>query len=207
VAIKPPPLADSAIAYRFDLHVRQVLSRLPKSVIEKLSEEELLALYQAMVGPRHHSVDLRLSVPLVPKQLYFITLVGLERRGNPARPEPKHHWTGATIRWATLISLLIGLTASGVGYRVMTGQKITVAGDYAIHPTALPWIESETDCDRSSQQWKDSLCYDRDYDPNFQFGSATASHPNPLLDPLSFGEVGAPAVISSGVRDSKPTYE
>jgi hypothetical protein len=195
VATKPNPLADSAIAYRLDIQVRQVLSRLPQSVIEKLSEEELLALYQAMVGPRHHSVDLRLAFPLVPKQLYFVTLVGLERRSNPARPEKKKHWNGATLRLATLISLLIGITASGVGYRVIKGQKIAVAGNYTVHPTALPWIESETDCDRKSQHWKDSLCYDQEYDPNFQFGlSATASQPNPSLEPLFLVEGGAPAM-------------
>ena len=36
-----------------------------------------------------------------------------------------------------------------------------------VHPTALPWIETETECTGQTRQWRDGLCFDSEHDPTF----------------------------------------
>lgn len=167
--MRPNALKHSSIAYRLDPHVRQVLSRLPEEVIAKLSEEELLALYNSITGsPRSNSIDLRLSLPLVPKRLYFVTLLGLERRDIATRTPAKSPRNVVSVCLAMGISLIAGLAIGGVGLHVMSkGPKVAEAGEAKIYPVALPWIGDATYCEGKSRQWKDGLCYEQAHSPEF----------------------------------------
>lgn len=173
---RPNALQNSAIAYRLDPHVRQVLSRLPGEVVEKLSEEELLALYNSIAGgPRSHSVDLRLSLPLVPKRLYFVTLVGFERRAIATRDSEKSPWNAASVCLAMGMSLIAGLAIGGAGFYVMNKgakaatasetvplvrEEIAIANEAKLHPIALPWIGDASSCTGTTRQWKEGFCYE-----------------------------------------------
>ncbi len=175
---KRSSLPESTLPYSFGPHVRQVLKRLPESVVAKLSEEELLALYKTMTGPRHHAVDMRISFPLVPKRLYFVTLIGLERRAQ-TRNETQKKWTSASIGMAMSMGLLAGLALGGAGYSAIQGkkaatasttlqnQKVAMPNEIAIHPAALPWVEKKTDCQGSSRHWQEGFCYEQDHNPQF----------------------------------------
>lgn len=175
---KRSPLPESTLPYSFGPHVRQVLKRLPQSVVAKLSEEELLALYKTMTGPRHHSADMRISLPLVPKRLYFVTLIGLERRSQPRGKTPQN-WTNASIRMAMSLGLFAGLALGGAGYHAIQSQKastasntirskqVALASEMTVHPAALPWVEKQTDCQGKSRQWQAGLCYEQNHDPQF----------------------------------------
>lgn len=166
--MRPNALQHSRLAHRLDPQVRQILSRLPEEVINKLSEEELLALYRSITTPRNHSIDLRLSLPLVPKRLYFVTLVGLERRDASTRTQAKSQWNAASVRLAMGISLLAGLAISGMSYQVLhKGPKVAVASETTVHPTALPWIGTAANCKGKSRQWKEGLCYEQAHSPDF----------------------------------------
>jgi hypothetical protein len=38
---------------------------------------------------------------------------------------------------------------------------------HAIHPTGIPWIQSETDCLATRRTWQDGICWDSEHDANF----------------------------------------
>jgi len=163
----------SAIAYRLDPQVRQMLGRLPEEVTTKLSEQELVALYQALTNSRHRSVGLRLSLPLVPKRLYCFTSVGLERRDALAKrtmqkPASQKPSSMASLCLAMSMSLFAGLVLGGGGYHILSaGGRWVSAQETTVYPTALPWIEEEAGCDGKSRQWKDGFCYEQAHNPDF----------------------------------------
>lgn len=35
------------------------------------------------------------------------------------------------------------------------------------HPTALPWIKTESDCVGKTRRWKENLCFEANHDPMF----------------------------------------
>lgn len=188
---KRSSLPESALLYRFDPHVRQVLQRLPQSVVAKLSEEELLALYKTMAGRRNKATEKQLALPFLPKRFYCVTKLGLNRRAQTRAANSKG-WSSATLGMALSMGLFAGLTLSMTGYRLTQGQEVAMAGELRaselsaselsasemmlrevsatemkVHPTALPWIEEEADCKGKSRQWKEGLCYEQDHDPQF----------------------------------------
>jgi len=186
--MKPNALEHSAIAHRLDPQVRQVISRLPAAVVNKLSEAEMLALYQSMNRPRNHGLDLRLSLPLASSRLYFVTLVGLERRQRaPQVQAPSSPWSAGSFGLAMALSLIAGFTIGGVGYRMINQQasvmhqqpevvdapeivdtpEVVDANEEMLHPAVLPWVNSATDCGGPSQQWEGGFCYEQAHHPDF----------------------------------------
>ena len=111
-----------AIAHRLDPQVRQMANRLPGAVVNKLSESELTALYQSISRPRRPEIDVRLSLPLLSNRLYFVTLVGLERRQKAAPVQHRNPWSLRGFGLAMALSLLSGFTIGGVGYRMLNQQ-------------------------------------------------------------------------------------
>ncbi len=147
----------------------RMLNRLPKEMVEGFSEQELLALYRAMPRSGKHAVDLRFSIPFLPKRLYVVFLMGQDKRSGKARPEQQKPWTPATTAFAMVLGIATVITVYSVTYRVMQAQSRTnIPAEAATsHPTALPWIEKQSDCKGQTRQWKDGLCFEGDHDPTF----------------------------------------
>lgn len=156
-------------SYRLDPSMLRMLNRLPKEMVEGFSEQELLALYRAMPRSGQHAVDLRFSVPCLPKRLYFVLLMGQDKRSGRKRPEQQKPWTPATTALAMLLGMATVITVYSVTYRFMQTQSRTdtPAEAASSHPTALPWVETEADCKGQTRQWKDDLCFEEDHDPTF----------------------------------------
>ncbi|MGG6270954.1 hypothetical protein ACQ4M3_42070 [Leptolyngbya sp. AN03gr2] len=36
-----------------------------------------------------------------------------------------------------------------------------------IHPTAIPWLQSEEACRKTGRTWKDETCWDHEHSPDF----------------------------------------
>lgn len=163
------PNANPNSSYRLDPSMLRMLNRLPKEMVEGFSEQELLALYRAMPRSGKHAIDLRLTLPFLPKRLYFVFLMGQDKRSGKARPERQKPWTPATTAFAMVLSMATLITVYSVTYRFMQAQSrdVTPAEAATSHPTALPWIESEADCKGTTRQWKDGLCFEDDHDPTF----------------------------------------
>lgn len=170
---KRSSLPVSTLPYGLTPQVYQVLKRLPKSVVAKLSEEELLALYKMMTEPQKRAIDVRVSLPLFPKRLYFVALLGLERRAQERIVAHKKQWTSTSIFMAMTMGLITTFALGGAGYRVLQGNKAAVSSDLSqptavpVHPVALPWIVKESDCRGQSRHWQEGFCYEQDHDPQF----------------------------------------
>lgn len=174
--MNPNALQHSPIAHRLDPQVRQAMGRLPVEVVGKLSETEMLALYHSISRPRDHSLDLRLSLPLLSNRLYFVTLVGVERRSRiQQNPEPSGPGSAGHFCFALMMTLLAGFMVGGFGYRLMN-QQAQVAAQLAasevveevvetvepeIYPAVLPEISNATRCEGPSRQWENGLCYEQ----------------------------------------------
>ena len=162
------PTANPNPSYRLDPSMLRMLNRLPKEMVEGFSEQELSALYRAMPRSGKHAVDLRFSIPFLPKRLYFVFLMGQDKRSGKARPEQQKPWTPATTAFAMVLSMATLITVYSVTYRFMQAQSQTATpAAAASHPTALPWIEKKSDCNGKTRQWKDGLCFEDDHDPTF----------------------------------------
>lgn len=88
-----------------------LLSRVPPEVMDSLSEEERIALWQAVnpVTWRKHPINIRITVPGLANN-YFLTVVGgVEKRGHERiRRERRVH----PLRTAGNILFLLGLGGS-----------------------------------------------------------------------------------------------
>lgn len=163
------PNANPNLSYRLDPSMLRMLHRLPKEMVEGFSEKELLALYRAMPRTGKHAIDLRFSLPFLPKRIYFVFLMGQEKRSGRGRAEQQRPWNPTTTAFAMLLSLATLITVYSVTYRFMQAQSNTDTPAKAAtsHPTALPWIKHAKDCTAPTQQWKNGLCFEDNHDPTF----------------------------------------
>lgn len=161
---------DSTPAHRRDPAFVRVLKRLPQDMVDNFSDSELNALEEAIGSPKRHSIDIRLTIPCLPKKLYFVLLVGQDRRTNPDRPKYKWQWTPQTALIATSLGLLTAVTGYiAVSPNILSNGKSllgTKSGSNS-HPTILPWIESEAACNGAQQVWKDGHCFDSEHSREF----------------------------------------
>lgn len=35
------------------------------------------------------------------------------------------------------------------------------------HPTGIPWLQAETDCQQAGRTWKEGTCWDTEHSPDF----------------------------------------
>ena len=36
-----------------------------------------------------------------------------------------------------------------------------------IHPTSIPWIQTQAECEKSGRNWQDNKCWDNKHNPSF----------------------------------------
>jgi hypothetical protein len=36
-----------------------------------------------------------------------------------------------------------------------------------VHPTVLPWLQTQAACEHTSREWRDGECWDREHSPDF----------------------------------------
>lgn len=70
-----------------DPFLERFFSRIPRHLVGSFSDDQLLAIKQAFAEstPRSHSLDLRLSLPLLMRRFYLVIIAGPERRERARR--------------------------------------------------------------------------------------------------------------------------
>lgn len=97
-----------------DPAMNNFLQQLPKGIVDSFSDEQLHHIRNAL-GVRNwkkHSVDLRCTVPVpfVRQRIYFVFLMGKDRRRLSRQEQKVSTWTIAALMSAfIMISLLFGL--------------------------------------------------------------------------------------------------
>lgn len=62
--------------------------------------------------------------------------------------------------------LLISLSAATILSWVILQSWLAKAA-YTVHPTGIPWLETQADCEKSGRVWQEGNCWDSEHDPTF----------------------------------------
>ena len=144
----------------------RLLSSMSAAEKKSFTDTQLLTLQRACkkLAPRKHRVNIRMSIPLPYwPGIYFVLLAGAEKRTlTRIRQERKMFWR-AFIIISGMLALLFSLFFS-------TPKLIYHLNSIAVKssaPTALPWIQTESECQKSGQVWDGSACWDKQHDRTF----------------------------------------
>lgn len=147
--------------------VDYVLARMTPEVAESFSGVQYEALRQALV-PRHHGVNIRLSLPCLQWRLYLVVLAGTDVRSAHRRDlDAAHHplWTPmnmvaiAGIMGVGMLALLSLLQLGQVNWASRLEPETA--------PAAIPFKEDQRSCETSERVWQDGTCLDYAHDPTF----------------------------------------
>ncbi|MBE9177505.1 hypothetical protein IQ268_02800 [Oculatella sp. LEGE 06141] len=110
---------------------------------------------------KSHTVDIRLSIPFPERGFYLVFLAGSEKRS-------RQRIRAGQLRQPRLLAgvmaglLLLGTAAFfGTSSRSQTTLRSQKSSE--VHPTIVPWIQTETDCHQSGREWQDNHCWDGEW--------------------------------------------
>lgn len=161
-----PASPDPRPTYRLEPSMLRMLNRLPKEMVQRFSDDELVALQRAISNSTKPPIALRFSLPFLPRRPYVFLQAGMEPHSDPPRPEGQQPWGPLGTAIAVSLSLVAFLMAYTATYR-LTQRPAQAEAPGEFHPTALPWIETEAACQGPNRTWQDNLCYDAEHRPEF----------------------------------------
>lgn len=153
-------------ALHADLILKRTLAKIPPSVAQSFTDEQLLALKSILVSTpvKQHTVDIRVSIPLL--KCYFVLLMGKERRSaqrlrldRASHPLP----TGWNLAVIISLSLVVAISLGGLLYL----PRVSLPNFESSYPTVLPWIERPEDCIGKHRTWRDGYCWDSEHSRDF----------------------------------------
>jgi len=99
-----------------DPFLERFFSRIPREVAASFTDDQLLAVKQAFAahGEAGHSIDLRLSFPLLFSRWYLVLILGPERRSRARRRSDRDAYPLATLGNALAALLLLLLLAGAL---------------------------------------------------------------------------------------------
>ncbi|NJL88122.1 MAG: hypothetical protein HC886_22595 [Leptolyngbyaceae cyanobacterium SM1_1_3] len=144
----------------------QFTERLPPHILASFSEAQLGAMREALKTRawRQHSVDLRLSLPLLWKRFYVVLVAGPERR-IPGRRTAPLLWTPGNLLVMFLVSLAGVLILSGFLHLSSVSLAPLLKQDAA--PVGIPFKRDRASCEKSGRIWQEDQCIDYEHDPTF----------------------------------------
>jgi hypothetical protein len=146
---------------------KRLMNQLPSDLAETFTEAQKNALRQALqqTSQGNHLVDIRLSVPFPKPGFYVVLFAGRERRSlkRLKAEQQNNSFTAANL------TLLILLLSGGITLGVMKlfPAVLSMVRNASFHPTAIPWLQTETACLHTGRVWRDDKCWDGEHDANF----------------------------------------
>ncbi len=102
-----------------------LLQRIPEPVRDTLSPEQAQALSQAAASAGHHPVDLRLTLPLPGRKVFFSIVAGRERRsGERLAVERRQHPLHTAGNILFMLTSLTGFYALALFATLMIGSVV-----------------------------------------------------------------------------------
>ncbi len=149
-----------------DPTMARIVNHLSNGLIENLTDDELEDL-QELIIMHGKGLDVRSNLLFLPKQLHPILRTLLDQSCQATRSK-RLCWTPKVAS----IAMTLGLMALSTGYALtnpIIQSKLTEDQKSAseVHPTILPWIESESACSGAKQRWINGFCYDSEHSPEF----------------------------------------
>ena len=152
-----------------DIAFERLMNRLPPEIITSFSDAQLNAIREGLASRpwRRHPVDIRFTIPF-PIRLYFVLLMGREKRSSERLAQEKHLnpiWTPANI--AVIVSV-IGLALGCMfGALQLRSLKFSSPNKEDIHPVVVPFKADKAECEKSGRNWRDGVCIDYQHNPRF----------------------------------------
>ena len=152
--------------------VRRILDQLPPETYTSFSTHQLNALHQAArsIPKTQHGIEIRQSLPGPGRGFYLVLLAGREKRDR-RRPGQKGTQAGLVARLAIVAISLMG---SGIVFALSYGRQQLATGHLPtshtardVHPTVVPFKDSQAECERTHREWHQDHCLDRDHSHQF----------------------------------------
>jgi hypothetical protein len=155
---------------RADSLFEQLLAHVPPETVATFTTAQLNVLKQASsnLGWKKHTIDIRLSIPILVSRFYLVILAGPERRSCKRLHEERGKYPVWTFTNLIAISGFFGLlTLSVLGVSQILLPLLIKVESNEFHPTAVPGIYSKTECENTIRSWHDGKCWDDGNHPNF----------------------------------------
>jgi heme/copper-type cytochrome/quinol oxidase subunit 1 len=156
---------------QLNLPFEEVWNQIDPKIKNTFDREQIKAI-QKILNPsvnNHHTVDLRISLPISKLNFYLVFLAGKERRSKQRlQYERALHPLWTPINSLFLIVALIILLGSSftIFFDVLSSVSYTFSS-LEENPTSIPWIDNESDCGYTRRIWRDNKCWDSEHNPLF----------------------------------------
>ncbi len=120
-----------------DPFLERFFSRISREAAESFSDDQLLAIKQAFADQvgRDHSIDIRLSVPLLFRRYYMVFIAGPERRDRARRRRDKAGRRGAnraSLGFMLLMLIVMLMSLLGFLYLLKSALGIDLLPDMSL---------------------------------------------------------------------------
>ncbi|MDP6566041.1 MAG: 3-phosphoshikimate 1-carboxyvinyltransferase [Alphaproteobacteria bacterium] len=120
-----------------DPFLERFFSRIPREVAESFDDDQLLAIKRAFADQagKIHSIDIRLSVPLLLRRYYVVLIAGPERRDRARRRRDRAARpvaTAANFLFMLTMVLMVIMAIAGVLYLLKSALGIDLLPDTSL---------------------------------------------------------------------------
>ncbi|MGG6241891.1 hypothetical protein ACQ4N7_24990 [Nodosilinea sp. AN01ver1] len=144
-----------------------VLARMAPEVAATFSPAQVQAL-RAALTPRHHPVNIRLSLPLGITRIYLVVLAGSELRApDRLRQSAAQHplWTPMNM---LVMAGTVGLSILALLALVQLDHTdLSKVFNPRAAPASIPFKADRNSCEESGRIWREGSCLDLSHDPTF----------------------------------------
>ncbi|HYM31361.1 MAG TPA: hypothetical protein VEU47_08695 [Candidatus Cybelea sp.] len=120
-----------------DAFLADFFSRIPADTVSSFTDRQLMAIRMAF-GARHrgvHTIDIRISLPLLWRRIYLVVLAGGERRSPNRRRSDRRRYPLATIGNALfggMFFVLLGVAVLGFLYLLKSALGIDLIPGFSL---------------------------------------------------------------------------
>ncbi|HEY9644076.1 MAG TPA: hypothetical protein V6C57_26525 [Coleofasciculaceae cyanobacterium] len=153
---------------RADAAFDQVIAQIPPESKNTLTTAQLNALklaFRQVNWKSNPAINIRLSIPICKSGFYVVFLAGRERRAQPRRRAEMPHYQRQAIAGLVILTLSLG-SAAALSYAALSLMFQASQRDN-IHPTAIPWLKTQSACEQTGRTWESNQCWDQGHSPDF----------------------------------------
>ncbi len=148
---------------------KKLLAEISPEILATLTDEQIEAIYKVFSyrAEANHSIDLRISIPIPGARSYLLFLAGWERRSQTRLIQEKGLYPILTpINFLFLMGFLTITFFSIFTIFSFLLPSISIPSIF-IHSTSIPWIDNQSECEKTGRTWDNKKCWDDQHSPDF----------------------------------------
>ncbi|MEH2438354.1 MAG: hypothetical protein V7K25_29845 [Nostoc sp.] len=152
-----------------DPTIKQLFAEIDPEIANTFTVEQLEAIKKGLASraKTHHSLDIRVSVPIPGLRFYLVLLAGSERRSKVRLRSERGlypFWTPANILFLLGFLIILSICSYTIFSSVLSSLTPKSSSYY---PTSIPWINDKSECEQTGRSWNNGKCWDSEHSPNF----------------------------------------